>query len=1704
MNMNPTSLSTHTTRIVELLRYIAALQPQETHNDHIPLKDRLLDAGQAQRLPGVTFPAQNDAADAWVRVARMQPTTPPAVPSELLSWVVVEDNPNKAPIEPKLRKRIDNPNRVAVKPVKTKSKSKKSEASAEQVADESLVENIELDDIGETSEGGAYIFLRNSPDIEQAYNEWMIEWNAWAHQEALVRESAQVYQHLYQLFRDLSAEGPSETTEVVCGMGHVLWNIRDQESGKVIPYSYPLILQRCEVRLAEDEDFALELWPVGQAPVLHLGRLGEGNTKEAAETFWANKLPGKNDDPLSPFNPQSFAPIVSGLVARLDASGSYNTVGDQLPEPTERLSAFPWFTFFQKKRSHNNLLADLKRLEQAVTNAVALPEILINLVDRDSVHRLPDKLPVFRGVESFTVRQNDDEARDLYFPLPYNEEQIQVVQRLEVSAGVVVQGPPGTGKSHTIANIVSHSLANGQRVLVTSHSAAALAAVREKIPDSIRDLSVALLTSETESLADFEKSVREIADRLATFNVNVSQRTIDDLMHAVNGLYKQLEALDIKIVEHMGVHHTTHTLQGQTVTLMDLARFYAQNPEAPSWMGRVPEAQARSTEVGDNGLVFPSLPNDLDEKLIQSIRQARLDAGIMFSSLFEPISDPNTWPRDKEIRSAISAQQRLDKLQKQLKDGLAKAQSKALDPDAIWALTNDVGSLSSALAELQTHQAAADALDVRVRRQARADEPLLLEGEHSNANGVSAEFCHNIISLRNQLRQQLAVLYVPNDAVQNSEFKQAVERGATTGAPVGGFFQRMKADKSIKSWLDDVKVDGQRPTTAQAWQKVLDYIVLLDRAKDIPSSWGRYADAFGWDRDYDEKGVEQSKALVISSPNTQDLFKQIDHIAKTAEFYLMRSHWRRSIAPAIEGALAKIFVDPISTDVTANAKSKWARASDNNAFHLRAKPGREDEKIEPMRITSPWADWDQKSEMEREAVLAVAERSLNMWQSIDQEQRFVDMFKDNIQQLLDKSKPYAHLPVLEPLPIPPKTRQTVAAPASNFMDQVQQFLEHDMWNSKDHDFGRRSRSMDTDPTDARVSQWRGLLSKAERLYGIVTLAAKPAEYALTKLAQAGFGDWVHALLKNPLENLPNPKRTAAALPDDPLLPENWRELVQQAQIHAFLSTLSEQQTLMGHFNTRRQLVQSLSTSLSELAAEKSWAKLALGVTPQQRQALGAYLSAVRSVGSGTGKRSARHQQDARFAMAEAFSAVPCWIMPTSKVSEVMPSELELFDLVIVDEASQSDLAALPALIRGKKILIVGDDKQVSPSNFVQEDLILQQRRTLLANQPFAPLMAPDRSIYDLFSGVLPNSSIMLREHFRCVAPIISWSNKNYYHNKMVPLRIPSGAERLDPPLIDVFVEDGKMEDDVNEAEAIVIAREIQHIVNDPAMKNKTIGVVTLPSKDSQSNKIRDAIDQAISQGAYINHKILVGPPARFQGSERDIMFVAMTWDGSSSGASDRPEFHQRFNVAMSRARDRMVLVRSIPDTALRSGTLLSKVVHHFHDDHSVQSVGGKDQCKTELERDIFQALSDQGYYVQAHIGPKHAQIDLVVEDKWGRRLAIECDGDIPASRLNGNSWHESWQSAVTNQRILERAGWTFLRVTAASWYLQPQQTLEKIVARLNELGVTPYQEGEQRDTPLVERKVVRAVVEPEPVVEPVKVSRFARVARVELGKQQSQ
>ncbi|MBV5331593.1 AAA family ATPase, partial [bacterium] len=82
----------------------------------------------------------------------------------------------------------------------------------------------------------------------------------------------------------------------------------------------------------------------------------------------------------------------------------------------------------------------------------------------------------FRGL---STSDGSSTAKELFFPMAYNDEQVSIIQKLEANDGVVVQGPPGTGKTHTIANVICHYLAQGKRVLVTSKGETALAVLQE-------------------------------------------------------------------------------------------------------------------------------------------------------------------------------------------------------------------------------------------------------------------------------------------------------------------------------------------------------------------------------------------------------------------------------------------------------------------------------------------------------------------------------------------------------------------------------------------------------------------------------------------------------------------------------------------------------------------------------------------------------------------------------------------------------------------------------------------------------------------------------------------------------------------------------------------------------------------------------------------------------------------------------------------------------------------------------------------------------------------------------------------------------------------------------------------------------------------------------------------------------------------------
>ena len=198
------------------------------------------------------------------------------------------------------------------------------------------------------------------------------------------------------------------------------------------------------------------------------------------------------------------------------------------------------------------------------------------------------------------------EKSDLYFPKPFNEAQVAIIDQLERSDGVVVQGPPGTGKTHTIANIICHYLATGRTVLVTSKGEPALDVLREQIPEELRNLTISLLTNERLGLKQLEGAVKSLAGLVSQTNLPdlqeeeaIAKRRANDLQKSINQIDAQIKEWGEKQLQPISRTLTDANLQ---MTAMDLAkqvmRSHSEHQWLPDPLGMGPEFTPHFSDEG--------------------------------------------------------------------------------------------------------------------------------------------------------------------------------------------------------------------------------------------------------------------------------------------------------------------------------------------------------------------------------------------------------------------------------------------------------------------------------------------------------------------------------------------------------------------------------------------------------------------------------------------------------------------------------------------------------------------------------------------------------------------------------------------------------------------------------------------------------------------------------------------------------------------------------------------------------------------------------------------------------------------------------------------------------------------------------------------------------------------------------------------------
>ncbi|SFN61881.1 Part of AAA domain-containing protein [Actinomadura madurae] len=473
----------------------------------------------------------------------------------------------------------------------------------------------------------------------------------------------------------------------------------------------------------------------------------------------------------------------------------------------------------------------------------------------------------------------------------------------------------------------------------------------------------------------------------------------------------------------------------------------------------------------------------------------------------------------------------------------------------------------------------------------------------------------------------------------------------------------------------------------------------------------------------------------------------------------------------------------------------------------------------------------------------------------------------------------------------------------------------------------------------------------------------------------------------------------------------------------------------------------------ELTRRSAWLAMKRGLGHTQRQALVGWLQTLRKIGKGTGVNANKWRAEAQRLMPEAMGAVPVWIMPYYRVAESFdPAVADPFDVVIIDESSQCDVFALGLLGLGRKVVVVGDDKQISPSAVgVRRDRVDELIRTHLPTFPNSLLLDMESSLYDASARLFPGV-VRLREHFRCLPRIIEFSSQHYYGGEIQPLREES-ADRLPGPAVRaVHVPDGVRRDlpigNVNEAEADAVVDQVVQCCSDPAYDGRTMGVISLLGTSRQAQLIDERLLGKLGPEEYERRLLRCGDSYGFQGDERDVVFISVVSDGEGAPFTSR-RFEQRINVAASRARDQMWVFHSVRPHRLHPEDQRAALIRYAADGQRSTDLARdlEARCDSDFERRLLRMLLGRGYLVTPQHPVGNLRIDLVVRG-GGQRLAIECDGD----RFHGP---DQWEDDLRRQTVLERLGWRFWRVRASAFYRDPEAATSSLWPLLESLGITP-------------------------------------------------
>ncbi len=1140
------------------------------------------------------------------------------------------------------------------------------------------------------------------------------------------------------------------------------------------------------------------------------------------------------------------------------------------------------------------------------------------------VKGLSEGKPIPRGVLALCSEVEDSDGRyrvgsegtcppeEILFPLPTNDEQLAIVRRLCGRSGVLVQGPPGTGKSHTIVNLVSHLLACGKRVLVTSQTPRALKVLREKIPEAILPLTVSLLGEDAESRQNLEHSVQGILRHIGRTNPDESQRQIEKQVRERHTLQGRLADLRRRLREVREAETTVHVVPGTSYqgTAQAIAESVSHDRERLCWL---------TDEVAED--MEPPITDDEFRELTS------LWGSCQYGLLAYTFPSLDALPTSDDLANADAACSRATRAVAQI--------SRTTDVTIAQALLGlgretllQLCKMAQRFIQLSEWLAARTEPWIdRVRQE-------VCEGRALTWTSLESATSNTLKSLAASAdKWGDAELTAPTRISRTQVLADATDllSHLESAGTLGFWIFRAPVVKRCRYLWEDSRFGGRLCDSPAVLKSLLIHLrgqVALDR---VWREWSVIAEAPNGTVRHRIACLEQHRDVlqaVLQLGSHVFAAQKVVGYQKPADNHeaAISSDWGHSLLRNARLAIALLDVRD------AQAALAYIRATVSEASRTR----------NPHPIVSQLVDSVAKGDVVR------YQEQLTSLSELQRERALAERCLS-----LDK-KLRAFAPELADRMKVPETRAALA-------EHLDSFTKAWRWRRAEAWLERFAKEHSTDIAD-ELHQTKGRLHKATQ-----TLVALKA----------------------------------------------W-------------------QSCMGNLSSN----------------------------PAQQGALTAWQQMVKKIGKGKGKYAETYRRDARKYMQQCRNAIPAWIMPLYRVAEQVEAEPEVFDVVIVDEASQTGPEGLILQYLAKQCVIVGDDKQISPEGaFVERS----QTRTLmeqhLSGIPFSETLDPLTSLFDQ-AAVRYGNRIALREHFRCMPEIIRFSNELCYTDTpLIPLRQypPSRLPAIQVRYVTDGYREGTSQQVINRPEAAAVAKAVIDCLGDTHYQGKSFGVICLQGH-AQSQLIENMVLDKVGPHPFKDEttRLLCGDPYSFQGDERDIVFLSMVASAEGEARSaplTRETFRQRFNVAASRPRDQVWLFHSIREGDLHPECMRRRLLHFYYNpDATTVNADGRDY-ESGFERDVAEALIRTGFHVIPQYEVAGKRIDLVVQDKE-RRIAVECDGD---------AWHgpDRYDADMARQRMLERCGWKFLRIRGSLFYANRARAIGELVNAIRAHGIQSHVMAEQ-------------------------------------------